>query len=233
MKYKAVFFDAGNTLLRPFPSVEHVCTEVFARNGYCVDIDSLKEAIAVGNRYYEERYWQDDTFWRSEKEAASLWVDLYTLVAKEVGVNGDRRRLAKEIYDEFGSHHCWGLFPDVEPTLKELHSFGIKVGIVSNWDSRLSDLCFGIGITDYLDFIMCSAVVGKMKPQPEIFHMALDRAGSKPHETLHVGDHYYADVLGARSVGITPILIHRSERHINADCKVIGSLESLLDIIDI
>ncbi|MCL6473088.1 MAG: HAD family hydrolase [Firmicutes bacterium] len=231
MRYKAVFFDAGNTLLRPYPSVEYVCTEVFCRNGFAIDAAVLKKAIAAGDRYYEERYWQDDTFWRSEEEAAALWIDLYALVAKEVGISGDRRRLAKEIYDEFGFHYRWELFPDVRATLAKLKDLGLKIGIVSNWDSRLSELCAGIGITDYLDFIMCSAVVGRIKPQPEIFHMALDRVEAKPHEALHIGDHYYADILGARSAGITPVLIHRSENDINADCKVIGSLESLLDII--
>ncbi len=231
MKYKAVFFDAGNTLLRPFPSVEHVCAEVFARNGYYVDSDILKEAITAGDSYYEERYWQDDTFWRSEGEAAALWVDLYTLVARKVGINGDRRRIAKEIYDEFGFHYRWELFPDVESTLKELYVLGMKVGIVSNWDSRLSDLCFGIGITDYLEFVMSSAVVGKMKPQPEIFNMALDRVRVKPHEALHVGDHYYADVLGARSAGITPILIHRNNDNLKADCETINNLRDLLDVV--
>lgn len=231
MKYKAVFFDAGNTLLRPYPSVEHVCTEVFGRNGFEIDQEALKAAVLVGDRYYEERYWEDDTFWRSEEEAAGLWVDLYTLVARELGINGDGRRLAKEIYDEFGFHHRWELFPDALQTIKGLKDMGLKVGLVSNWDSRLSDLCTGIGLTKYLDFIMCSATVGRMKPQPEIFEMALARAGVEAHETLHVGDHYYADILGARSVGITPVLIHRSENILKADCETIHDLRLVLEII--
>ena len=231
MRYRAVFFDAGNTLLRPYPSVEHVCTEVFKRNGYEVDPVVLQEAVAAGDRYYEKRYWQDDTFWRSEKAAAALWVDLYTLVAEEVGINGDRRRLAREIYDEFGYHYRWTLFPDACTTLKGLKQLGLKIGVVSNWDSRLSDLLAGIGATDYLDFVMCSAVVGKLKPQPEIFHMALERVAVAPHEAMHVGDHYYADVLGARSAGITPVLIHRSDNTLNADCQTIDDLRNLLEML--
>lgn len=231
MQYRAVFFDAGNTLLRPYPSVEQVCAEVFKRGGHEVEMGALEKAIATGDRYYEERYWQDDTFWRSEREAAALWVELYTLVAREVGINGGARKMAKEIYDEFGFHHRWQLFPGVRSTLEELKHIGLKVGIVSNWDSRLSGLCAGIGITDYLDFIMCSAVVGRIKPQPEIFQMALDRVGARPEETLHVGDHYYADVMGARSIGITPILVDRTDCVTKMDCITIGDLRSLLEII--
>lgn len=231
MQYKAVFFDAGNTLLRPYPSVEQVCAEVFGRSGYEIEMEALKAAIAAGDRYYEERYWQDDTFWRSEKESATLWIELYTLVAQEVGINGGGRKLAKEIYDEFGFHHRWQLFPDVQSTLEGLRDIGLRMGVVSNWDSRLSDLCAGIGITEYLDFVLCSAVVGRMKPQPDIFQMALDRAGVLPEETLHVGDHYYADIMGARSVGITPVLIDRTDRAVKADCATIDDLRALLEII--
>ncbi|HZD59457.1 MAG TPA: HAD-IA family hydrolase [Anaerolineae bacterium] len=231
MGYKAVFFDAGNTLLRPYPSVEQVCAEVFGRSGYEIETQALEEAIAAGDRFYEERYWQDDTFWSSEEESAALWIELYTLVAERVGINGDGRRLAKEIYDEFGSHHRWQLFPDVQSTLQELKDMDVRIGVVSNWDSRLSDLCAGIGITEYLDFVMCSAVVGRMKPQPDIFHMALGRAGVSPEETLHVGDHYYADVIGARGVGITPVLIDRTDQVDKADCTTIGDLRSLVGIV--
>ena len=31
---EAVFFDAGNTLLKPHPSMEEVCMEVLTSHGY-------------------------------------------------------------------------------------------------------------------------------------------------------------------------------------------------------
>jgi putative hydrolase of the HAD superfamily len=232
VKYKAVFFDAGNTLLTPYPSVEDVCAEVFARSGYAVPFDELKTAIGAGDRYYEERYWQDDTFWKSEREAAALWVDLYTVVAHQLGINGDTDRLAREIYDEFGHPHRWQFFADVEETLQALKDHGLKVGVISNWDSRLTDLLSGIGADKYLDFIMCSAVVGMIKPQPGIFTMALKRVDVLPHEALHVGDHYFADVLGARGAGITPVLIDRANNPIKTDCITIGDLRHLLNFLD-
>lgn len=232
MRYKAVFFDAGNTLLSPYPSVEQVCHEVFAGAGHDIEFDAIVKAVHTGDRYYETRYRQDDSFWLSEAEAASMWVDTYTLVAREVGINGDGKRLAREIYDEFGLHHRWQLFPEVCFALKALHDLGLRIGIVSNWDSRLAELCAGIGITRYLDFILSSAVVGRMKPQPDIFHMALERVGVSPEETIHVGDHYYADVLGSRSVGITPVLVDRTGVETTFDCITIDNIGSILRVIE-
>jgi putative hydrolase of the HAD superfamily len=232
VRYKAVFFDAGNTLLHPHPSVEQVCHEVFSRAGHIVEFDAIRKAVDAGDRYYEMRYWQDDSFWLSESEAAGMWVETYTLVAREVGINGDGRRLAHEIYNEFGFHHRWQLYPEVCATLQGLHDRGLNIGIISNWDSRLPDLCAGIGITKYLDFVLSSAVVGRMKPQPDIFYMALERAGVVPEEAIHVGDHYYADVLGSRSVGITPVLVDRIGCGAQFDCVTVHGLESLVDFVE-
>ena len=232
MRYRAVFFDAGNTLLSPYPSVEQVCHEVFARAGYDIEFDAIVKAVHAGDLYYEMRYRQDDSFWLSEVEAASMWVETYTLVAREVGINGGGKRLAREIYDEFGLHHRWQLFPEVCSALKALHDLGLRIGIVSNWDSRLSELCAGIGITRYLDFILSSAVVGRMKPQPDIFYMALERVGVSPEETIHVGDHYYADVLGSRGVGITPVLVDRTGAEATFDCITIDNLGAILSVIE-
>jgi len=89
VRYRAVFFDAGNTLLHPYPSVERVCEEVFSRAGHNVEFDALRKAVDAGDRYYEMRYREDDSFWLSEADAAEMWVETYTLVAREVGINGD------------------------------------------------------------------------------------------------------------------------------------------------
>jgi putative hydrolase of the HAD superfamily len=231
-KYKAVFFDAGNTLLRPSPSVHEVCSEIFVRNGHEIHINDMHRAIELGDKYYEERYWADDTFWRSESESRAMWVDLYELVANELGINDDCRKLAVEIYDEFGSHHRWELFADVEPVLEELKRRGLKLGIVSNWDTRLTKICFGMGLSDYFDFIISSAAVGRFKPDPDIFNMALRRAGVLAEDVIHVGDHYYADVIGARVVGATPVLIDRAEKDSSLDCIRISDMSMLLEIFD-
>jgi len=73
------------------------------------------------------------------------------------------------------------------------------------------------------------------KPSPALYERALARANSIADYSLHVGDSYILDVLGARSVGITPILLDR-RRHLqenNVDCILIHSLTDLLELLEI
>ncbi len=228
MSYKAIFFDVGNTLLYPYPSVEKVCAEVIESHGYRVDLKALAVALKKADDYYEERYKEDDTFWASDEKAFFLWEDLYALALREIGIDGEAVKLAHEIYDVFGLSQKWHPYPDVIPVFQILKNKEFTLGIVSNWDTRLSTICIELGLSDYLDFVISSASVGRLKPQPHIFELALKRAKVLPEQAIHVGDHYYADVMGARNVGITPVLIDRKGNHSNLDCRVIKNLEELL-----
>ena len=79
---------------------------------------------------------------------------------------------------------------------------------------------------------IASAAVATAKPHPDIFRYALDRAGLRADEVLYVGDSYVADVLGARSVGIAPVLIDREGKAPNVDCAVVRSLGEVLELVD-
>ena len=227
---KAVFFDAGNTLLLPHPSVEEVCAQVLAGHGYHPPLEAVRRGLERAERYYEERYWTDDTFWASEEEAAAMWSEMYALAVEEVGVDSPPA-LGRELYDEFGKGDRWALYPDVIPAMERLRGMGMRMGIISNWDVRLPGLCHHLGVSRYLDFVISSANLGRIKPEASIFQAALDRLGLEAWEAVHVGDHYYADVLGARAAGIHPVLLDRWGLAASADCAVIASLLELPDLL--
>ena len=229
-RIKAVFFDAGNTLLLPHPSVEEVCVEVLAGHGCFPSREDVQRGLERAERYYEERYWADDTFWASELEAAAMWSEMYALAMEEVGVDASPA-VGRQLYDEFGRGDRWALYPDVLPAVERLRSLGMRMGIVSNWDARLPGLCHHLGLSRYLDFVISSANLGRIKPEASIFRSALGRVGVGASEAAHVGDHYYADVLGARSAGIYPVLLDRWGLARNVDCAVIASLVELPDLV--
>jgi len=220
---RAVFFDVGNTLLYPEPSVSEVCREVLAQAGHVRDLHVIDSYMPLVDAYYEERYAEDDAFWTDEERTSSVWVGMYSLLCRELGIEAEAVDIARRVYDEFGRPDRWALYADVRPAFERLKSRGLAVGIISNWDSRLVTLLNGLGLGDVLDDIVSSADVALHKPDPRIFELACSRLGVSPHEAAHVGDHHYADVLGASAVGMKALLI---DRHGNA-CATPGAVATL------
>jgi putative hydrolase of the HAD superfamily len=80
--------------------------------------------------------------------------------------------------------------------------------------------------------VVTSKEVGVDKPNPLIFQAALQRAVVDASEAVHVGDQYKMDVVGARGVGINPILIDRYNLYPEvSDCPRIRNLSELADYL--
>ncbi len=206
---RAVFFDVGNTLLFPCPSVSAVVKEILAEWGHEHELEAIDAYLPLVDEYYEDRYREDDTFWTSEDEASQVWVGMYSLLCRKLGIDENAEAIARRVYDEFGDPARWRAYDDVFPAFDRLQARGLQLGIISNWDSRLSGLVEGLGLAEKLATVVSSAAVGLHKPDPRIFELACARLGLQPGECGHVGDHHYADVLGAETVGMTPVLIDR------------------------
>lgn len=206
----AVFFDVGNTLLHPYPSVGHVCAEILRASGRIHSLEEIDPLLPLVDEYYEDRYRSDDTFWTCDERAADVWTGMYTVLCRHLGIpDEEAASLARSVYDAFGEPSRWRAYEDVAPAFERLKNAGIRVGIVSNWDTRLEGILDGLGLSRWVDTLVSSAVVGLHKPDPRIFELACDRLGVPPARCAHVGDHYYADVLGARAAGLLPVLIDR------------------------
>ena len=92
--------------------------------------------------------------------------------------------------------------------LDALRDRGLKLGLVSNafdpgWLLR-EDL-ERMGLAERLDAAVFSSEVGKRKPDPLIFERALGSLGVEPPDALFVGDSRYADVLGAKRLGMPAV----------------------------
>jgi putative hydrolase of the HAD superfamily len=206
---QAVFFDVGNTLLFPYPSVSHVVKEILAEEGHVHDLHAIDEYMPLVDDYYEDRYREDDTFWTDEDETSAVWVGMYSLLCRKLGIDADAERIALRVYDEFGRAERWRAYDDVAPAFRRIRDRGIKVGLISNWDRRLAKIFDGLGLSSFVDTVVSSADVGLRKPDPRIFELALERLEVGAAQAAHVGDHYYADIVGAGAVGMLPVLIDR------------------------
>ncbi|AZG44960.1 Phosphatase [Gordonia insulae] len=114
---------------------------------------------------------------------------------------------AEQLYGRVLDPHSWQIFPDTEAVLRGLRVAGIPVGVVSNIAFDLREVLALHGITDIVDAYALSFEVGAIKPDPRIFHAALDPLGVAPRDALMIGDSDEADG-GSRAIGCSFELVH-------------------------
>ncbi len=120
--------------------------------------------------------------------------------------------VAKRMWELFKVNYFDSLFPDSIPILERLKALDVPLGIVSNYGMHLLNLLPKLGIFDYFEFIIVSAIVGITKPHPKIFQIAIEEAGVPADQILYIGDNVVDDVEGANNVGIDAVLINRPGR---------------------
>ena len=229
---KAVFFDAGGTLLYPFPSVGIIYRDVAARYGCQAEAEHLE--FLFRQAWLKRDGMTALVSHSSEKKEKDWWHSLVHEVFTQVGEVRDFEAFFNELYEIFGRPEVWRLYPGTLEVLEALNKKGKKVGIVSNWDSRLFQLCKGLKLEDHVDFILASAVFGAAKPNMKIFQAALAKAGVKPHEAVHVGDSVEDDISGARAAGLEALLINRHperDHHQQPALNGVGVIEELGDLL--
>lgn len=89
--------------------------------------------------------------------------------------------------------------------LEHVHA-RLPIGVVTNnlRDEQVEKLR-ACGLDRHVDVLVVSEEAGVAKPDPAIFHLAIERLGCRPSEAIMVGDSWEADVVGARAAGIAPI----------------------------
>jgi putative hydrolase of the HAD superfamily len=103
------------------------------------------------------------------------------------------------------SRHRLELYPEVKSVLDELKP-RFSLAVVSDGQSAwaLPEMR-AMGIDRYFDPIVISSDHGFRKPDPRLFHAALDGIGAGPEEVLFVGNDMYRDVFGAHQIGIKTV----------------------------
>jgi putative hydrolase of the HAD superfamily len=226
-KIKAIFFDAGGTLITPYPSVGKIYSKAAKRYGSECDSSVLEEGF--------------ESAWRKRGGLSSLGRDIspenerkwWRSLVQEVFLpypnisNFDA--LFDHLHESFVKKELWEVYPEVINTLVVLRQRGLVLGIVSNWDLRLPVVIDNLGLTDYFDFVLGSSACGATKPSSQIFEEALRRADAESIETVHVGDTYHEDYLGAEQAGICAIHLDRNGTHAHVpDESKIRTLEELI-----
>lgn len=103
----------------------------------------------------------------------------------------------------------WTAYDDAIPVLRSLQAAGIRTAVLSNAGIDIRPVIVRSGLADHLDAIVISGEIGAVKPQPEIFRIALAELRVPAEEALMVGDNPFDDV-GAVPLGVRTLLLPRT-----------------------
>lgn len=204
-----ILFDAAGTLFRLPRGVGWHYAEVARRHGAELEAAKLDAAFrevwkqapapmeTAGPRKDDDRGW-----WRGIVDEVLDATDAPAF---------DRAAYFAEVWEEFTKPGVWELYPETREVLATLGN-RFRLGVVSNFDSRLHAILTTLGIAHFFEHVVLSTEAGADKPSARIFHEALDRFDTRAPETLHVGDEPEADWRGAAAAGLRVFELQRPER---------------------
>lgn len=222
-----VFLDAGGVLVHP--SWTRV-SEALARHGVAASPDVLSAAEPHAMRELDEASVVGTTDDRSRG-----WL-YFNLVLRHASVPLSEATDAAlmELRAYHDRENLWEhVEPDVVPALSALHGRGVRLVVVSNANGRLRHLFDRLDLSRWFDHLLDSHEWGVEKPDPRLFHIALERSGAEASRTVHVGDLYHVDVVGARRAGIgEAVLFDAADLYAHVECPRIRALDGLMRWLD-
>jgi putative hydrolase of the HAD superfamily len=182
LSLRAVVFDYGMVLSGPPHPAAH---------------EELKRITGLSHEEFERLYWVDrHAYDRGDLTGLNFWRKLVS----DANLNLAPARIA-----ELNQWDARMWTTTNEKTLawhRQLKQRGLKTGILSNMgDSVLESIQVNFSWIEDFDVLIWSYQHRMAKPQPEIYHLLLDKLGTIPEETLFLDDKI-ENIQAARHLGI-------------------------------
>jgi HAD superfamily hydrolase (TIGR01509 family) len=225
MPIETLFLDAGGVLV--VPNWARV-SAALARRGVQVGADVL----AAAEPRAKQRLDLGETI-QATSDLQRGWL-YFNLVLTEAGVPLDPATEAAlaELHEYHMVRNLWEtVAPGVPQALARLRHLGLQLVVVSNANGTLHAVLDRLGLTGQLDVVIDSYREGVEKPDPRLFQLALGRARARAETTMHVGDIYHIDVVGARAAGIRAVLLDPGGIYEGYDCARVRTLDEVADLV--
>ena len=227
-KYKHIFFDLDHTLWDFEKNARETLLELY--DAY--NIDKVHKGVALDFVAAYDRI--NSALWKDYEEKKItkdvLRTERFKLAFMDIGV--PQKYLPENIWEDY-LQRCpkkTNLMPHAKEVCASL-STEYDLHIVTNGfeQTQHTKVDFS-GLRSYFLNITTSECVGLPKPNPEISHLALEKAQAKPEECVMIGDNLQNDVLGALNMGIDAVWYNPEQLVAPKELTEIRSLKEVLDL---
>ncbi len=231
MKYKAVIFDLGGTLIHNFPIREGIKVLEQVASVFSVSSDGF---IKLFHSTYN-----DGILGVLKNTGANI-----EYICEKLGIHpvNTQTKLATQILFDYVKRSMIPL-PDATEVLSHLKSSGYEIGLITNCTDDVVKVWQNMPFTPLFDITVFSCIVGVKKPDPRIYQLATEQLRVEPQSCLYIGNGDNQELTGAAQVGMYPVLIyipdedntdvHRPDNEAdNWDGPAISSLKEVLDLLE-
>jgi len=228
VKYSAVLFDFDDTLVNTAPgkaeAFRRVAQLLRSEGDGSVSVEELVDEISkISEDMNRRRQYSRDVWWR--------------ILAQKKGINISRHLELRATVAYWASFkRNTQLYQDTLKVLDKIRSLGIPIGLVTDTDGWVGIKRWRLSSSPIFEYFDAVVVAGEdtrgTKPDPKPFQLCTQRLGVSPRNTVFVGDKPYTDIVGAKSVGMTAVLVkRRTWGDVMGADYVVDSLSDFLELL--
>jgi len=221
MSVELLSLDAGGVLV--FPNFERI-SDTFARHGIRVSPDALRAADPHGRLAVDTA---DGVARTTDADRGSMY---FRIMFERAGVPADApmQGVLAELWAYHTEHNLWEYVPpEARAAVERLAASGLPLAIGSNANGIIHRVFERTGLRRYFSVICDSQAEGVEKPDRRFFEILVARAGGRPETTLHIGDLYHVDVVGARAAGLQAMLFDPHDLYEAYDVQRVRTLDEV------
>jgi HAD superfamily hydrolase (TIGR01509 family) len=212
---RAILIDAGFTLVS-YDGAR--IAAIAAERGVLVNADAIDATEPSIRAELAQHDWPQQPGSGASPGGGARFLRRVLELAADPGAGAALEQAAELLWARHLEHNLWSRpLEGVVAALEALGQAGLQLAVVSNSEGTLAALFDHIDFTRHFQVVIDSWVVGVTKPDPRIFHAALERLHVRPDEALMVGDSIKADVEGARAAGVRAALVDPCDLYRGAD----------------
>jgi HAD superfamily hydrolase (TIGR01509 family) len=223
---RAILFDAGGTLVHPDSA--RLAAVIREQTGRSFSDEEMRRAL-------RETLCSADALLSHAAELPADTKRQGWVFRRTYGALGFDEATCERVHECTSrlheERHLWcELDPEASSVLTGLKAHDLKIGVISNTeDGRLAELLELVEIAHLFDLLIDSQVVGRRKPDAEIFYLALEQLEVEAKDAVYIGDLYGHDIVAAERVGMRAILIDPFDLHRDKNCVRIRKLGELIE----